>query len=124
MADDRERTPRDDVPAEALVTPTTMTATDRHGLLGRSTLLRHSLAAVIGLVLLYLLVKSLSDAHNNQLTQIPAYVCAAVGLTLLVGLSGQISLGQGAFMMVGAYTFGLLWPKWSVHANLTMVGAF
>src|SRR5205823_8535260 len=47
----------------------------------------------------------------------------AIGLTLLVGLSGQISLGQGAFMMIGAYTFALLWPKWQLHPNATIWGA-
>lgn len=32
----------------------------------------------------------------------------ALGLNILVGFTGQISLGQGAFMAVGAYTSGLL----------------
>jgi branched-chain amino acid transport system permease protein len=92
--------------------------------MSRSTLVRHTLVAVVGLLLVWGLVKGFSDATNNQFAPIPAYVCAAVGLTLLVGLSGQISLGHGAFMMIGAYTFALLWPKWSVHPNLTMIGAF
>ena len=40
---------------------------------------------------------------------------AVAGLTVLTGLSGQISLGNGAFMAVGAYTTALLllhlgWP--------------
>jgi branched-chain amino acid transport system permease protein len=46
-------------------------------------------------------------------------VVAIAGLSLLIGLSGQISLGQGAFMAVGAYTAALLmlhlnWPLWAV----------
>lgn len=32
----------------------------------------------------------------------------ALGLNILVGFTGQISLGQGAFLAVGAYTSGLL----------------
>lgn len=32
------------------------------------------------------------------------YAVAAIGLTLLVGFAGQVSLGQGAFMGLGAYT--------------------
>ena len=40
---------------------------------------------------------------------------AVAGLTILTGLSGQISLGNGAFMAIGAYTTALLmlhlnWP--------------
>jgi branched-chain amino acid transport system permease protein len=32
------------------------------------------------------------------------YFVAVAGLTLLTGLNGQVSLGHGAFMMIGAYT--------------------
>jgi branched-chain amino acid transport system permease protein len=32
----------------------------------------------------------------------------AIGLNVLVGYTGQISLGQGAFLAIGAYTCGLL----------------
>jgi branched-chain amino acid transport system permease protein len=36
------------------------------------------------------------------------YVIAIIGLNLLTGYSGQISLGNGAFMAVGGYTTALL----------------
>lgn len=36
------------------------------------------------------------------------YGVAAVGLDILTGICGQISLGHGAFMAVGAYTYGFL----------------
>jgi branched-chain amino acid transport system permease protein len=36
------------------------------------------------------------------------YALAAVGLTLLMGFAGQISLGQGAFFLIGAYTSAIL----------------
>src|ERR671915_924167 len=36
------------------------------------------------------------------------YAIVAVGLSLLVGFAGQISLGQGAFYALGAYTAGIL----------------
>jgi len=35
-------------------------------------------------------------------------VVSAVGLNILTGMTGQISLGQGAFMAVGAYTLMML----------------
>ena len=40
--------------------------------------------------------------------QIGIAVIGAIGLNILVGFTGQISLGQGGFLAVGAYTSGLL----------------
>ena len=39
-----------------------------------------------------------------QWTQAIILVIAILGLNILVGYSGQLSLGHGAFMAVGAYT--------------------
>jgi branched-chain amino acid transport system permease protein len=36
------------------------------------------------------------------------YALVAVGLTLLMGFAGQVSLGQGAFFLIGAYTSAIL----------------
>lgn len=50
-------------------------------------------------------------ASPYQLTlanQIGIASIGAIGLNILVGFTGQISLGQGAFMAVGAYASGLL----------------
>lgn len=80
-----------------------------------STLLRHTTLAVASLVALYLLTTNVNAFRDYQIAQIAALACAAAGLTVLTGRSGQISLGQGAFMAVGAYTAALLlnhlqWP--------------
>ena len=40
--------------------------------------------------------------------QVAIATIGAIGLNILVGYTGQISLGQGAFMAVGAYAAGLL----------------
>ncbi|MCY4626084.1 MAG: branched-chain amino acid ABC transporter permease, partial [Acidobacteria bacterium] len=40
--------------------------------------------------------------------QVAIATVGAIGLNILVGYTGQISLGQGAFMAIGAYTAGLL----------------
>ncbi len=52
----------------------------------------------------------------NLMNLIFIYVVGAHGLNLLTGYTGQISLGHGAFMGVGAYTAGILanagWPFW------------
>ncbi|MDQ1696920.1 MAG: branched-chain amino acid transport system permease protein [Frankiaceae bacterium] len=92
-------------------------------ILERSTLLRHTLFALVGIGVLLLLIHNLGDYRNSQLAPIAYTVCAAAGLTMLVGQSGQISLGHGAFMAVGAYTFALLQAKWtSSHPNVQLVG--
>ena len=73
------------------------------GALGRSL----ALVAVAGLVL-FLASETLSAYNNLQLANGGYYFAALAGLTVLTGLSGQISLGHGALMAVGAYTVALL----------------
>ena len=46
-------------------------------------------------------------------------IIAAMGLNILTGLTGQISLGQGAFMGVGAYTLMLLMNYLGFSFNLS-----
>lgn len=43
-----------------------------------------------------------------QLTNVLIYAIALLGLNILVGYSGQISLGHGAFYALGAYTSAIL----------------
>ncbi|OZC75089.1 branched-chain amino acid ABC transporter permease [Rhodococcus sp. 06-462-5] len=69
---------------------------------------RHILGAVIGLVVIVLALESLSTFRQSQLTSVAYLAIAAGGLTVLTGLSGQLSLGHGAFMAVGAYTAALM----------------
>ncbi|HEX4722157.1 MAG TPA: branched-chain amino acid ABC transporter permease [Pseudonocardiaceae bacterium] len=80
-----------------------------------SALLRHLLWSAVGLAVLYGVSVSLDEFQDLQLAQICYTAIAAAGLTVLSGLSGQISLGHGAFMAVGAYATALLltnqqWP--------------
>jgi branched-chain amino acid transport system permease protein len=44
----------------------------------------------------------------SQFTLALAYAVAALGLNLLIGYTGQISLGHGAFFAVGAYTAAIV----------------
>ncbi|MBN8908985.1 MAG: branched-chain amino acid ABC transporter permease [Rhodospirillales bacterium] len=53
------------------------------------------------------------------------YAIAVLGLNLLIGFNGQISLGHSAFFALGAYTAAILmtfggWPFW---ATLPVAGA-
>jgi branched-chain amino acid transport system permease protein len=50
----------------------------------------------------------LSGYHVFQLTQITVFAIAILGLNMLTGFSGQISLGNGAFYALGAYTAVIL----------------
>jgi len=47
----------------------------------------------------------------NIMVLVGVYACAVVGLNLLVGYGGQISLGHAAFFGVGAYTTAILCTK-------------
>jgi branched-chain amino acid transport system permease protein len=59
----------------------------------------------------------------GQFTLVLAYAVAVLGLNLLVGYNGQISLGHGAFFALGAYTAALLIEKASVPYLLTLPAA-
>ncbi|TMK68614.1 MAG: branched-chain amino acid ABC transporter permease [Actinobacteria bacterium] len=49
-----------------------------------------------------------SDFHSRELAQVGMYFIALIGLNVLTGYSGQISLGHGAFMAIGGYTSAVL----------------
>ncbi|GAB2675151.1 branched-chain amino acid ABC transporter permease [Thalassiella azotivora] len=66
-------------------------------------LVRHLLVAAVGAVVVLVLSETLAPYRNFQLATVAGYLCAAAGLTFLTGLSGQLSLGHGALMAVGAY---------------------
>lgn len=55
--------------------------------------------------------------------QIGIAVIGAIGLNILVGFTGQISLGQGGFLAVGAYTTGYVVINFGVPAPLGLAAA-
>ena len=78
-------------------------------------------AAIIFLALLPLIggkTGLISNYGFLQLSLMIDYAIAVLGLILLTGFNGQISLGHGAFFAVGAYTSAVLidqanWPYWA-----------
>lgn len=72
------------------------------------TLLKHVAVAVAVAIVVGLLTVQLSSYRDYQVAEIAAYVVAVAGLTVLIGLTGQISVGNGAFMAIGAYATALL----------------
>jgi branched-chain amino acid transport system permease protein len=59
-------------------------------------------------VVLALLPRALSDFRASQFALVAIYFIALIGLNVLTGYSGQISLGHGAFMAIGGYTTAIL----------------
>ena len=56
----------------------------------------------------------------HLMTNLMINIISYLGLNLLIGLSGQVSLGHSAFFGIGAYTAGLLCTKLGVPAWLTI----
>jgi len=73
--------------------------------------------AIIGLALLPF---AISDYWVFQLTVILAHSIALLGLNLLTGYNGQISLGHGAFYAAGAYTTAIMMDKFGLPYWLTI----
>jgi branched-chain amino acid transport system permease protein len=68
-------------------------------------------------------VAFLSPFHLNQLTLVAAYCIALVGLNLVVGRAGQISLAHGAFFAIGAYGAAILVTRGGLPFPLALFGA-
>jgi branched-chain amino acid transport system permease protein len=85
------------------------------------TLLRHLGLAILGALVLAVLTTRVGQFRDFQIAEVAAYVAAVAGLTVLIGQSGQVSIGHGAFMAIGAYTGALIllhlhWPVVLVFA--------
>lgn len=91
--------------------------------LPRQPMLRHLLFAVLAGVGFYFLTNWLSAFNDYELGQIAFYAIALAGLTVLTGVNGQISLGHGGFMAVGAFTLALLYThtNWNLVPELAVV---
>jgi branched-chain amino acid transport system permease protein len=58
--------------------------------------------------------------QSSQWTLVLIFAIAIMGLNVLVGYSGQISLGHGAFMALGAYTTAILIKRYHMDYLLTI----
>src|SRR5213076_3583110 len=67
------------------------------------------IAGVAALVVVAaVLPRFISDYHALEWATVGTYFIALLGLNVLTGYSGQISLGHGAFMAIGGYTTAIL----------------
>ena len=78
---------------------------------GRDLDRRQLAVAGIAIVFAVALPFVLGNYHVFQLTLVLVYAIALLGLNMLTGFNGQISLGHGAFYAIGAYTAAILMDK-------------
>jgi len=78
---------------------------------------------VIALIF-YLIFPFLANEYVLNLACLIGIACiSAIGLNILTGYTGQISVGHAAFMMVGAYTAAILNTRYSVPFLLCLPAA-
>ena len=75
--------------------------------MSRATL-RTLLVFVAVSVVVFALPAFVNDFRAQQFSYVGIYLVALIGLNILTGYTGQISLGHGAFMAIGGYTTAIL----------------
>lgn len=82
----------------------------------RTTLVWVSLLVLLAIALTFFL----KGYQLFQATMVLSYAIALLGLNILTGYNGQISLGHGAFYAIGAYATGILMEHASMPYWLTV----
>ena len=72
------------------------------------TLASQAVAFLAGVAVLLVLPHWLSDFRASEVAYVGVYFIAILGLNILTGYTGQISLGHGAFMAIGGYTTAIM----------------
>jgi len=103
------------------VSGTAKLAMDREGATAISVWRWVGIAALIAVAVV--LPFTLSNYQVFQLTQVMIYAIAVLGLNILTGYNGQISLGHGGFFAAGAYTAAILMHRYGVPYWATLVPA-
>jgi branched-chain amino acid transport system permease protein len=90
--------------------------------------MRRHLPAVVSLLavaaVLAVLPFGLSDYNVSLAGQVGIFFIAVLGLNILTGYSGQISIGHGAFMAIGGYTTAVMSRDHHTSLVLAMLMAF
>jgi branched-chain amino acid transport system permease protein len=83
------------------------------------------LLVVVGLAAALAPLWVLESFHLFQLTMAVIMALAVLGLNIVTGYNGQISLGHGAFFAIGAYVTSILMAQadWSFYATLPFAAA-
>jgi branched-chain amino acid transport system permease protein len=75
-------------------------------------------------LVLALLPFQLSGYHQALAAEVGIYFGAILGLNILTGYTGQISIGHGAFMAIGGYTTAVMSRDHHTNLVVTMLMAF
>ena len=81
------------------------------------------LAVVVAIAIAVALPFWLRNYHVFELTMVMIYAVAVLGLNILTGYNGQISLGHGGFFAAGAYTAAILMHRYGVPYWATLLPA-
>jgi branched-chain amino acid transport system permease protein len=87
--------------------------------MSRATL-RTLIVFVVVSVIVFTLPAFLNDFRAQQFSYVGIYLVALIGLNILTGYTGQISLGHGAFMAIGGYTTAILMTDHGVKDIVTI----
>ena len=81
---------------------------------------------IIGVAVLTVIILIVPFTASSSMMNIAVFAMIfalpAIGLSLLMGLAGQVSLGQAAFFAIGAYTHAILLQKFEVHGVVAAIG--
>jgi branched-chain amino acid transport system permease protein len=90
-----------------------------------------SIAIAIGVIAIFAILPFvLRSFFVFQLTMVLIYAIAIIGLNLLTGFNGQLSLGHAAFYAIGAYTAAIMMDSfgisyfWTIPASAVICFAF
>lgn len=99
---------------------------------------RNRVMSAVGVAFVFLCIAPavLTDYRLFQLSNVAIWAIVVMGLNMLTGHNGQISLGHGAFVLLGAYTAAILldskeqlgfvdstaWPFWTTLIAGGIVG--
>jgi branched-chain amino acid transport system permease protein len=81
-------------------------------------------AAITGAIVVALLPFVMSGYHQGLATKVAVFLIAILGLDILTGYTGQISIGHGAFMALGGYTTAIMSHDHHTNLILTLPLAF
>jgi len=72
------------------------------------------------LVFLFTLSLYASEVWVNWLIMVGIYAVAALGMHIMTGLCGQFSMGQSAFMALGAYTAAIMGSRYGLSPWISL----
>ena len=79
---------------------------------------------LVAAAVVVLLRFELSNYHQGLAARVAIYFIAIMGLNILIGYTGQISIGHGAFMAIGGYTTAIMSADHHLNLLATLPLAF